>query len=170
MESISAQRRGELLSSARDVVKLELRDHYAMDAETLEAYRCGDHDVVKAAYAETAEEIADMLASGRSWRRVRVVSEPLSEYQRMAVEFSGVAVDAGEELRWLPRRLVSAVALPGNDCFVLDGLAAMFNILDGTGDRADIQYSADPAVVRFCADAFATAWTLATPHRDYHPE
>jgi hypothetical protein len=169
MELISLQQRAELIKGTRDMLKLELRDNYAVDSDTIAAWRSNNFDVVAASYDEWRDEVADLVAAGKTLRRVRVVSEPLSEYQKMSIQFSGSAVNAGEDLRWLPRRLVSVVPLPGNDCFVLDGQIAMFNILDGNDDRAQVQVSRDPDVVRFCRDAFETAWSLATPHREYHP-
>lgn len=167
MESISLQRRRELLDATRDLVKVELRDNYGMDGKNLRAWLSGDLAAVEASYAGWAESMAAMTARGETFRRVRVVSEPLSDYQQMAVRFSGLAVDAGEQLRWLPRRLVSAVPLPGNDAFVMDGAAAMFNVLNGNNDKPQPQYSRDPEVVKFCINAFETAWELATPHHEY---
>ncbi|MBO2452959.1 hypothetical protein J4573_38115 [Actinomadura barringtoniae] len=167
MESISIQRRRELLDATRDLMKLELRDNYGMDGDDLKAWLAGDLDTVEASYAEWAESMASMTAHGQTFRRVRVVSEPLSDYQQMAVRFSGLAVDEGEQLRWLPRRLVSAVPLPGNDAFVMDGTAAMFNVLNGNDDKSQPQYSRDPEVVKFCINAFEAAWELAVPHYEY---
>ena len=51
--------------------------------------------------------------AGRSVRRVRIVSEPLSDYQRWSYSIAYPMVEAGEDIRWVPRRLVSSVALPG---------------------------------------------------------
>jgi len=170
MESISVQRRRELIEQTREQLKLELRDSYKVDQDDLDAWRSGDYEALEISYNGWRDAVAAMAAEGRTLRRVRVVSEPLSEYQQMAVRFSGSAVDAGEDLRWLPRRLTSAIALPGNDCFVLDGKIAMFNVLDGDNDRSEIQLSVDAGVVKFCRDAFETAWSLAVPHRDYRPE
>lgn len=169
MESISVQRRTELLEQTRDLLKLELRDGYKVDEDDLRAWRSRDYDKLEVSYNSWRDAVAAMIAAGRTLRRVRVVSEPLSEYQRMSFRFSGSAVDAGEDLRWLPRRLVSTIALPGNDCFILDGRLAMFNVLDGDNDRAEIQLSDDVDVVRFCRGAFETAWSLAVPHREYRP-
>jgi hypothetical protein len=169
MELISPQRRSELIDDTRDLLKLELRDSYLIDRDDLEAWRSGDQAKVAASYGLWRDEVASWVAAGRSMRRVRVISEPLSDYQRMSVEFSGLAVDAGEQLRWLPRRLVSAIALPGNDCFVLDGKTAMFNVLDGNADRAEIQLTTSTEVLTFCLDAFERAWALAVPHREYRP-
>lgn len=169
MESISVQRRGKLIEQTRDLLKLELRDNYKVDENDLRAWRSQDYATLVTSYDGWRDAVATMIAEGRSLRRVRVVSEPLSEYQQMAVRFSGSAVDAGEDLRWLPRRLVSAIALPGNDCFILDGRLAMFNVLDGDNDRSEIQLYDDAQTVSFCREAFETAWSLAVPHREYRP-
>ncbi|WP_433332948.1 DUF6879 family protein [Spirillospora sp. CA-294931] len=169
MEPISAKRRRELLDAAREVLKIELLDRYPVDAEQFAAWQAGDTEKVAASYAAWRDEMAADSAAGVIFKRVRVVSEPLSEYQRMAVEWSGLGVEAGEQLRWLPRRLVSAVPLPGNDCFVMDRTSVMFNVHDGDGVIAENQVSDAPDVLRFCLKAFERAWEMATPHDQYKP-
>ncbi|MEV5568629.1 DUF6879 family protein [Spirillospora sp. NPDC052269] len=168
MELISAEQRAALLWAGRPFLKLELRDSYAFDAELFDAWRRGDREVMARTVEGWRGKVASEVAAGRRLRRVRVVSEPLSEYQRMAVQISGSAVEAGEELRWLPRRLVSTLPLPGNDCFVLEDLV-IFNVLGGSDERVEIQLHRDPDVVEFCQTAFEAAWKLATPHREYRP-
>jgi uncharacterized protein DUF6879 len=170
MESISIEQRHELYVSAREVLKIELRDYYAINANRLEAWRAGDMDTAQAGYRQWAEMCAAEGARGQVFRRVRVISEPLSDYQRLAVTFSGLAVEQGEDLRWLPRRLVSAIPLPGNDCFVLDGETAMFNLLGGSDERAGVQMSRDPDVVKFCRHSFELAYSMGIPHGEYRPE
>lgn len=160
METISVERRNALYDNAREILKIELRDDYAIDAAQLRAWRAGDIEAARAPYLEWAKILAADLARGQVFRRVRVVSEPLSDYQRMAVAFSGAAVDAGEDLRWLPRRLVSAGALAGNDAFVLDGETAMFNLIGASNERAGFQMSREPEVVKICRDAFDVAYSL----------
>ncbi|MFF1817494.1 DUF6879 family protein [Kribbella sp. NPDC058245] len=169
MESISVQRRGELVNQTHDLLKLELRDSYKVDDDDLAAWRAGDYQTLEASYGGWRDVVAGRLAEGKTLRRVRVVSEPLSEYQQMSLRFSGSAVAAGEDLRWLPRRLVSTIALPGNDCFVLEGRMAMFNVLDGDNDRSEIQLYTEPEAVKFCLEAFETAWSIAVPHHEYRP-
>ncbi|MFF4988054.1 DUF6879 family protein [Streptosporangium saharense] len=169
MESISVQRRGELVRASRDTRKLELHDYYGADKEDLKLFLAGDLDAVDASYRQWATKVAEKERDGRHLRRVRLISEPLSDYQRMSVRYSGMAVDAGEDLRWLPRRLASAVLLPGNDMFVLDGELALFNVLDGNGERVDIQFTDDPVVVARCLEVFEAACAAAVPHHGYHP-
>lgn len=168
MELISAEQRTALIWAGRPFLKLELRDRYAVDDELFEAWRRGDQETVDQKVEAWRERVASEVAAGRRIRRVRVVSEPLSAYQRMAVDISGSAVEVGEELRWLPRRLVSSLPLPGNDCFVLDDFV-VFNVLGGNDERAEIQLHRQPDTVKFCREAFEAAWDLATPHREYKP-
>ncbi|MFC6884587.1 MULTISPECIES: DUF6879 family protein [Actinomadura] len=165
MESISVERRSELLRSARTILKLELRDNYDIDADTFSAWRAGRS--IKDAVSVWGERAAARVAAGVVTRRVKIVSEPLSDYHRFILEASKPAIDAGEDMRWLPRRLVSTVPLPGNDFFVLAGKTVIFNVFGGDDRRAEIQLSQDPEVVKLCVSAFDTAWALAIPHGEY---
>jgi hypothetical protein len=172
MESISRERLKALHDTAREICKLELRDHYGIDGELFSSWQAGDLGAVDASYRRWRDRfMTEFVEPGRSYRRVRVVTEPLSEYQQMAVAYSGITVEVGEGLRWLPRRLVSAVALPGNDCMILEGQAVVFIVMDAdAGNLVEAQYSAEPDVVKFCVDAFEGAWTLATPHAEYRAQ
>ncbi|MQY06133.1 DUF6879 family protein [Actinomadura macrotermitis] len=169
MESISTERWSNLIDDARDVLKIELRDYYGTDAALFDNWRSGNLDAVTTHYRRWLEYFTTAyVEAGRSFKRVRVVSEPLSDYQRMAVTHSGITVDAGEGLRWLPRRLVSAEAMPGNDCLILDGSAVVFNVLNADASvLVEAQYSTEPDVVKFCQDAFERAWHLAVAHHEY---
>ncbi|WP_097238391.1 MULTISPECIES: DUF6879 family protein [unclassified Streptomyces] len=166
MELISASRRLELLfgEPAQEVRKLELRDFYEVDRPLFEAWRAGDRETVEETMGGHRGFMAGKAAPGFPYRRVRVVSEPLSEYQRMAIELA----DPEELLRWLPRSLVSAVPLPGNDCLIRDDLV-IFNLVGGDNQQTEIQLSTDPDVVGFCNDAFERAWSLGVPNDSYKP-
>ncbi|MFJ9773859.1 DUF6879 family protein [Kitasatospora sp. NPDC101157] len=166
MELISAPRRIELLfgEPAQEVRKLELRDFYEVDRPLFEAWRSGDRGTVEETMRGHRAFLTGKAAAGFPYRRVRVVSEPLSDYQRMAVELA----DPAERLRWLPRPLVSALPLPGNDCLIRDDLV-VFNLIGGDNQQTDIQLSTDPDVVRFCNEAFEQAWSLGVPNGEYKP-
>lgn len=164
MESISRRQRSELLfqSDPQEIRKVELRDAYEVDSDLLNAWRSGDQAFVQKAISEHTESLKRHEADGHPFRRVRVVSEPLSEYQRMAVEVASTY----ERLRWLPRRFTSDLLLPGNDFFVLDSYV-IFNILDGNDEYVDVQLTRDPEVVSALSAAFEQAWELAVPNGVY---
>jgi len=167
MELISVARRAELIGNARSVLKLELRDHYEVDRELFAAWQAGRADALSRAAAASRDRVAARVATGMILRRVKVVSEPLSEYQRFAFDYSVHAVAAGEDIRWLPRRLTSTVLLPGNDFFVLDDDLVIFNVLDGCDNRAEQQLHQDAETVKLCRGAFDAAWAVAVPHQAY---
>ena len=169
MEVISAARRGELLGTARSILKLEMRDHYAVDRALFAAWRAGDTGKVDRLARAGRRRTAARLDAGTTLRRVKVVSEPLSEYQRFAHECSTRALDPRERLRWAPRRLTSGIMMPGNDFFLLDEEVVVFNVLDGADGPAEQQLVTDTEIVKLCREAFESAWAVAIPHAEYDP-
>lgn len=157
-----------LLENAhRSVIRFEMRDSYDetekgftewRETGDIGAYDWGDHlDMVAAA-----------VARGVRWRRVRVVSEPLSEYMRWEHACTVENVKAGEDIRWLPRTQAAELMLPGADCWVFDHRIIRWNFQrgDGTNPR-HYTFSSDPRVARDIAGAFEIAWERAIPHADY---
>ncbi len=70
----------------------------------------------------------------------------------------------------MPRRLVSPVALPGNDFYLFDhDLADIFLLYAGNGMPTARFSSTDPADLRLCRFAFESAWSLSVPHCAYVP-
>ncbi len=108
-------------------------------------------------------------ARGKVFRRACVVSEPLSDYQRWAHSVTSPLVEAGEDIRWVPRRLVSSIAFPGNDFYLIDGHKVVFLHYSGNGATQDIVVSTKRSDVELCRSAFEAVWELAVTHGDYRP-
>ncbi len=87
------------------------------------------------------------------------------------VEHAGILLNlqAGEDVRWLPRRNASDIPLLGNDFWLLDERLVQFHHFTGTGDWASDgkERTCDAAVVALCATAFATVWERGNPHEKY---
>jgi len=116
----------------------------------------------------------DMLrghrAAGRTCRRARIVSEPVSDYQRWTLSHAEMFVDAGEDIRYVPRPSLVSVSLPGSgDFYVFDDRIVLFLHYAGNGTNTAFEVTDDPATVRMCGQAFDAAWALAIPFRDYRP-
>jgi hypothetical protein len=79
----------------------------------------------------------------------------------------GTNVAAGEEVRWLPRRRASDLALPGNDFWLFDDRLVRFGYFTGDGEFLEHELADDPAVVKLCASAFEAVWERAIPHGNY---
>ena len=76
-------------------------------------------------------------------------------------------VNSGEDIRWVPRRIVSSVAIPGNDFYLFDD-RLRYLMYSGNGFARKIS-SSDPVDIRLCRSAFEAVWKLSIPHRDYPP-
>ncbi|SDS48681.1 hypothetical protein SAMN05216371_0023 [Streptomyces sp. TLI_053] len=164
----------ELLAAARhSAVHLEMRDSYGIASEAAEFEefrRTGVHpdlDPEGAAWSGWVSMVRATVARGVAMRRVRIVSEPVTEYIRYEHAGTIVNVTAGEQVRWLPRRRASDLALPGNDFWLFDRTTVRFNHFTGDGASAGSEMRHEPAVAKLCADAFEAVWERAVPHEQY---
>jgi len=159
-----------LASFDQEAIHLETRDAYgtAVELPHMARWAAGEPDDLEwlQGWCSTLRE---HVKAGKSVRRARIVSEPLSDYQRWSYSIAYPMVEAGEDIRWVPRRLVSAVALPGNDYYLFDDRLAVFLLYSGNGLAAGRLGSDDPAVIRLCRSAFEAVWKLSVPHREYAP-
>lgn len=171
MVSITDEEFEKLLTGfEREALHLETRDAYgtATELPQLAKWAAGQPDDLDwlQGWCATLRRHAE---AGRVVRRARIVSEPLSDYQRWSYSIAYPMVDAGEDIRWVPRPMVSSVALPGNDFYLFDGRLVVFLIYAGSGLGIDKITSTEPGDIRLCRSAFDAVWKLSTPHRAYKP-
>ncbi|MBT2471679.1 hypothetical protein J7E97_28385 [Streptomyces sp. ISL-66] len=165
----------ELLAAAKhSAVHLELRDSYGVgeEAEDFETWtRTGQRDIdpASAYWTPWVDLIRSTVARGVAVRRARVVSEPVTDYIRYEHAGTVVNLHAGEQVRWLPRRQASDIALPGNDCWVFDGRIVLFNHFSGDGNWSDPGWEvrSEPAVARLASAAFEAVWERGIPHEKF---
>jgi hypothetical protein len=159
----------ELLRGARRrALHLELRDVY-METEGFAAWRGEIQFDRSVADGQWHERIVPLVERGVDLRRLRVVSEPVTDYIRYEYDITASAnLAAGERVRWLPRRRASDLAFPGNDFWLVDDRMA-FNLFSGGGDWIGVEVVTSADVVKFCASAFDAAWERGIDHNDYRP-
>ena len=159
-------------SVERTAVHLEMRDVYSIpnEDERFAAWRQGhrlDPDDRESWWRPWLDVVQEITAKGVRLRRARIVSEPPSEYIRYEHSFTFTNIAAGEEIRWLPRRLASGLALPGNDFWLFEGRLVQFNVFDGEGRWVHTDQNDDQATASLCSDAFEAVWERAVPHDKY---
>ncbi|WP_433063170.1 DUF6879 family protein [Dactylosporangium sp. CS-033363] len=153
-------------------VHLETRDAYGTEVELphMAKWRRGEADDL-GWLGWWLDMLREHRAAGRTCRRARVVSEPVSDYQQWTLSHVERFVEAGEDIRYVPRRHLVNVALPGSgDFYVFDDRLVLFLHYAGRGTNTGFEVSEDPAVVRSCRDAFAAVWAYGIPALDYRPE
>ncbi|MEV8446168.1 DUF6879 family protein [Streptomyces parvus] len=165
----------ELLAAARhSACHLEMRDVYGVGDEADDFKRWEqtgerDTDPQSEYWAPWVDLIGRTTARGVVMRRARIVSEPVTTYIRYEHAGASVNVHAGEDVRWLPRRQASDIALPGNDFWLFDRTAVLFNHFAGDGNWSEPKWEVrtDPAVVQLAASAFESVWERGIPHEKY---
>lgn len=163
----------ELIATCtRSAVHLEMRDSYGVDDEAtdFEHWRAtGERDVDPASdyWAPWVDLIGQTRARGVTVRRARIVSEPVTEYIRYEHAGTPVNVAAGEDVRWLPRRRASDLALPGNDFWLFDDEWIHWNHFTGDGASTGAEITHSPEAAKLCANAFEAVWERAIPHDQY---
>ncbi|MFE2883180.1 DUF6879 family protein [Streptomyces sp. NPDC059272] len=163
----------ELLAGCRSsAVHLETRDVYGVveEDEDFAAWRAGkryDLDDRSTWWNSFHDVVLDAVGRGVVIRRARVVSEPVGEYIRYEHSCTPQNLAAGEDVRWLPRRLASDLLLPGNDLWIFDGQLIRFSLFAGDGRLVGDVMEDAPDVVKRHAEAFEAVWERAIPHADF---
>jgi hypothetical protein len=172
MESISFEDFDALFSSFKhEAVHLEMRDSYGTEVELphLAKWKNGEPDD-----SDWLQPWFDLVRAGtdqgKAFRRARIVSEPVTEYQRWVLSDTHLFVEAGEDIRWVPRSRVSLVPLPGNDFWLFDDELVVFLLFAGNGLVVDQVITTEPAAIELCRSAFEAVWELSIPNRDYQPD
>ncbi|PZS28171.1 MAG: hypothetical protein DLM59_15165 [Pseudonocardiales bacterium] len=171
METISYEAFDALFTSfRRDALHLEMRDAYgtAVEMPHLRKWEAGEPDDTR-----WLQPWFDLVRVGRQdgkvFQRARIVSEPVSDYQQWVLKDSHLYVEAGEDIRWIPRSRVSAVALPGNDFWLFDDELVVFLIFAASGHVVERQSTTDPRTIALCRSAFEAVWELSIPNSEYRP-
>lgn len=172
MHTLTAEDWTELFSGcAVTAWHLEMRDVYAVteEADDFAAWKAGrwtvEQDKTKRHDWLTLMEAT--RARGIQVLRARIVSTPVSDYIRFEHHGTDLNIKAGEEVRWLPRRQASRIALPGNDFWLFDRSTVVFNHFTGNGAWLGNERSTEAEVLSLCAFAFEDVWDAAIPHADF---
>lgn len=143
--------------------------HRTSDA-AYQAWLSGQADPQESArqYRAYTDVVVSAVHRGVTVRRARIVSEPVSDYVRWEHSLTEpVNIAAGEQVRWLPRRLASTLAVPGNPYWVFDDRLVRFTVFGGDGQVQGSQYSDVAGVIEVCRSAFEAVWQFAIPHQEY---
>lgn len=157
-----------LAKTTAGAVHLEVHDWHLTSDPGYQAWQAGQREIDTTRFRGYIDLISTAVARGVVVRRVRIVSEPTSDYVQWEHALTGpVNIAAGEKVRWLPRRLTSTLGLPGNPYWVFDDRLVRFSLFGGDGEVHGHQFFDDPNVIKLCMSAFETVWELATPHQEF---
>lgn len=157
----------ELLRSCRrEAFHLEVRDVYGVAAESEPFRRFLAGEAADYEWFQPWQSlIEETTGRGVGVRRVRVVTEPHTEYQRWLLELTAQNADAGEEIRYLPRHLAGDVQ--AEDYWLLDDQRVAFHVRDEQGRGLGVAVTSDAWIVAHCVDVKQRLWNSAIPYVDY---
>ncbi|MFD4404356.1 DUF6879 family protein [Nocardia sp. NPDC058499] len=169
MYSLTGEELDELFRSPwQRAFHLELQDTYAVSGEfePLRQFLAGEAE--DAAWQQGwLDLIAEITTAGKTVQRVRVVTEPHTDYTRWALAVSPRNIAAGEDIRWLPRHAIDPALLTGDDYWLFDDHLAAFSVFTRSGEGAGFAVTTDPVVAAHFRAVRDRVWSLAVPHDEY---
>lgn len=148
--------------------RLETQEQYVEDDEdeSLQQFLGGD-PVDESWIEEWGTYIQSLVAAGKRFERVRVVSEPHSDYTRYGLDQSRLNVAVGEDIRYLSRAAGTELALPDEDYWLFDSRTVVAFRFGADGRIVGRELLEDPAEIvqrNYWRDV---AWHYAIRREEY---
>ena len=151
----------------RTAFHLEVRDTYAVPQESdrLRRFLNGESPLPDEYKNQWVDLMRETTGRGVAIGRVRVVTMPHTDYQRWLLSVTGSNVDAGDDIRYVPRHLAGEV--PPDDWWLMDDARVIFNMVDENGKPAGLSETVDAGIVSYCCGVKERLWELAIPYAEY---
>jgi hypothetical protein len=135
--------------------------HEPSEREPFRRWQAGDPDPT---YLDGwAATVRGFRAAGKTFQRVRMVTEPPTEYLRWMFEVTSKNVAAGEDIRWITESDAVALGAPRHDFYVFDDERVAIMSFDTNG-VAGAEVTDDPATLAQHRRWRDLVWSRATPH------
>jgi hypothetical protein len=159
----------DLFDVARSITRLEAQPAYAVggaEQQRIDAYRAGRPRPLRNVVTDPwlARIAHRTISDGARWKRLRVVDEPLTDYQRYQLASHREAQAVGEEVRIARRSDVGDV---GPDFWLFDDrrVVVMHYHLDGSLDRRELRE--DRQTIDACTATLARVDKVAIPLNEF---
>ncbi|MFE3227188.1 DUF6879 family protein [Nocardia sp. NPDC059228] len=170
MELITSNEQEQLFRDCRfRAFHLEVQDSYAVEDEAaaLEKFLDTGEFEYDPEWRHWDDLMREVTSSGRAVQRVRVVTEPHTDYTRFLFATTESNIDSGEDIRWLPRHVIASAEITTDDWWLFDDDTLAFTVFRPDGTLGGFAVTRDPRIVAYCAAVRDRVWSLATPHREY---
>lgn len=168
MEPLSYEQFKAIALARKRAFHLELRDTYNVTGED-EAYARwlrGEPDDY-AWHADWLSFIRAAMAAGTQVQRVRIATQPWTDYTRWGLAVSPLNIAAGEDIRYLPRHLAAGISLPAEDYWLLDDDLLILSVFSPDGRTGGFAWPDDPALLAQCIGVRDQVLELAVPYAKY---
>jgi hypothetical protein len=146
--------------------RLEVRERYSVEGEqaSISAFMESRPDDL-AWFSPWLDQVRRLTAEGKQFRRVRVVSVPLSDYNRWGLEIARHTSAAGEDIRYLDR--ADAADLPGYDYWLFDSARVARLHFDADDQPLGAEILTDSGTIKDLAAALTVAERRAVSREEF---
>ncbi|MEU8749730.1 DUF6879 family protein [Streptomyces chartreusis] len=148
--------------------RLETRRGYATDrgSEAWARWKAGEN-VARDEPDAWRRNVAEQVAQGKTFGRVRIVDQPLTEGQEFLLTRAPSNVAAGDEVRYLWRADAVRLGLPDFDFWLIDSRTVLRFVFDEQDTTMGVIVSEDPAEVLAACQARDAAWHHAVTAAEF---
>jgi hypothetical protein len=168
MEALTYEDFKALACARKRAFHLELRDTYNVESEDEPFRRWLDGEPDDYAWhSEWASFVRQATAASVQFQRVRLASEPHTDYIRWGLDVSPLNIKAGEDIRYLPRHLAADIELPQEDFWLLDDDVLILSVFSADGRTGGFALPSSPELLRRCIAVRDQVWRRAIPYAEY---
>ena len=154
-------------SVRRSAWRWERQGYYQIDDVALIRWRNGLPFLEDAGDRQWRVYIRELQQKGIPFQRVRMVSDPPTEYERWALDVTDWNISIGEDIRWIDQQAANDLGLPEYDFYVLDNDRVVVLKFDDEKALTGLEMIDDPAEVDQHRRWRDSAWHHAVQHHDY---
>ncbi|MEV2220624.1 DUF6879 family protein [Nocardia vinacea] len=154
-----------LRTCKREAFHLEVLDSYAEpdEHEPLRRFLAGEPDEYTW-FQSWSNLVQETTGRGVAVTRVRIVTEPHTDYTRFSLAVAELNTRAGEDIRYLPRHLAGEV--PPDDWWLFDDDRVVFSAFKESGGWSGA-VTTDHHIVTYCQQLKEQFWAVAAPYPEY---
>jgi transcriptional regulator with XRE-family HTH domain len=147
---------------------LEVEDSYHTPEESgpFAAFLAGESDDYEW-HSSWLDLVQEVTKDGKRIERVRIVTVPHVDYTRWGLTIAPLNINAGEDVRWLPRHLTDGMDLTADDFWLIDNERVVFTVFEPGGKFSGGAETVDATIVDRCCRLRDRVWAAAIPHYDY---
>ncbi|KNB51512.1 DUF6879 family protein [Streptomyces caatingaensis] len=148
--------------------RFETRRGYASDAEGEEFRRfLRGEDPAEDPHRPWCRAVRELTGQGKRIRRVRLFDEPPTVGQRYLLAIAWTNVEAGEDIRGLPRHRAEELGLPMVDFWLFDSRFALRLHFDAQDQYLGAELVEDEATILTYCRVHDTAWQNALEYKEF---
>lgn len=145
----------------------ECQGYYKVDDEQLQRWREGKQRDERDKGRWWVEFQRGLRDAGIPFERVRMLTEPLTEYLEWMLDTTDWNIDAGEDIRWLPESKARELDMPRYDFYLFDDDRVVIMHIDDEKVLTGAEIVDDADVVSQHQEYRQRVWPLAVRHREY---